>query len=127
MSPRYLHAALALGIALVVPASLTAQSPDSTRAPHMMAAVVVNGSLGRPSAVENARLKRDLAKYDARIATLQQHLDSLKTYADSLDRDRVHFEAATAQARARRTAIEQRLRQMETRSTSPGDSPTATP
>ncbi len=128
MSHRDLGAvALALGIALFAPASLGAQSADSARAPHMMAAVVVNGSRGRPTAVENARLKRDLAKYDARIATLQHHLDSLRTYADSLDRDRAHFEAAAAQARARRTAIEQRLRQLETRPASPADSPNATP
>ncbi len=128
MCHRVLHAAaLAIGIALVLPASLAAQSPDSTGAPHVMAAVVVNGSHGRPSAAENARLKRDLARYDARIATLQHHLDSLRTYADSLDRDRVHFEAAAAQARARRTAIEQRLRQLETRPAAPGDNPTATP
>ncbi|HJR67750.1 MAG TPA: hypothetical protein VJ802_15060 [Gemmatimonadaceae bacterium] len=128
MCHRLLHAAaLAIGIALVLPASLAAQSPDSTGVPHVMAAVIVNGSHGRPSAAENARLKRDLARYDARIATLQHHLDSLKTYADSLDRDRVHFEAAAAQARTRRTAIEQRLRQLETRTTAPGDNPTATP
>ena len=128
MCHRVLHAAaLAIGIALVLPASLAAQSPDSTGAPHVMAAVVVNGSHGRPSAAENARLKRDLARYEARIATLQRHLDSLRTYADSLDRDRVHFEAAAAQARARRTAIEQRLRQLETRPAAPGDNPTATP
>ncbi len=128
MCHRVLHAAaLAIGIALVLPASLAAQSPDSTGAPHVMAAVVVNGSHGRPSAAENARLKRDLARYDARIATLQHHLDSLRTYADSLDRDRVHFEAAAAHARARRTAIEQRLRQLETRPAAPGDNPTATP
>ena len=128
MCHRVLHAAaLAIGIALVLPASLAAQSPDSTGAPHVMTAVVVNGSHGRPSAAENARLKRDLARYDARIATLQHHLDSLRTYADSLDRDRVHFEAAAAQARARRTAIEQRLRQLETRPAAPGDNPTATP
>jgi septal ring factor EnvC (AmiA/AmiB activator) len=127
MSHRPLGAALALGIALFGPASLSAQSADSAPAPHVMAAVVVNGSNGRPTAAENSRLKRDLAKYDARISTLQHHLDSLKTYADSLDRDRVHFEAAAAQARARRTAIEQRLREMETRTASPADSPTATP
>ena len=126
MSHRHLAAiALALGITLVVPASLTAQTADSARAPHVMAAVVVHGS--RPSAAENARLKRDLARYDARITTLQHHLDSLRTYADSLDRDRVHFEAAAAQARSRRAALEQRLRQLETRATAPGDSPTPTP
>jgi septal ring factor EnvC (AmiA/AmiB activator) len=128
MSHRHLGAvALALGIALVTPACLAAQTADSARAPHVMTTVVVHASQGRPSAAENARLKRDLARFDARIATLQHHLDSLKTHADSLDRDRVHFEAAAAQARARRTAIEQRLRQLETRTTSPGDSPTTTP
>jgi len=128
MSPRHLGGlALAAGIALFGPASLKAQSADSAHAPHVMATVVVNASHGRPTAAENARLKRDLAKYDARIANLQHHLDSLKTYADSLDRDRLHFEAAAAQARARRTAIEQRLRQLETRTPSSGDSPTLTP
>ena len=127
MSHRYLGAiALAFGVALAVPGSLTAQTPDSTQAPHVMAAVVVNGS-HRASAVENARLKRDLARYDARINNLQQHLDSLKTYADSLDRDRVHFEAAAAQARARRAQIEQRLRELETRTSRPTDTPVATP
>lgn len=128
MSHRHLGAiALALGIGLAVPASLTAQTADSARAPHVMTAVVVHGSHGQPSAAENARLKRELVRYDARIATLQHHLDSLRTYADSLDRDRVHFEAAAAQARARRTAIEQRLRLLETRAPAPGDSPTTTP
>lgn len=127
MPHRYLGAlALAVGVALAVPASLAAQTPDSARAPHVMAAVVVNGS-HRPSASENARLRRDLAQYDARINNLQHHLDSLKTYADSLDRDRVHFEAAAAQARARRALIEQRLRELEARTTRPTDTPVATP
>ena len=127
MPHRYLGAiALALGVAVAVPASLTAQTADSARAPHVMAAVVVNGS-HQASAVENARLRRDLARYDARINNLQHHLDSLKTYADSLDRDRTFFEAAAAQARARRTQIEQRLRELEARTTRPTDTPSATP
>jgi septal ring factor EnvC (AmiA/AmiB activator) len=127
MSHRYLGAiALAFGVALVVPASLAAQTADSARAPHVMAAVVVEGST-RASAAENARLRRDLARYDTRINNLQHHLDSLKTHADSLDRDRVHFEAAAAQARARRTQIEQRLRELETRTARPTDTPVSTP
>jgi hypothetical protein len=127
MSHRYFGAiALAFGVAFAVPASLRAQTADSARAPHVMATVVVNGS-HRASAAENARLKRDLARYDARINNLQHQLDSLRTYADSLDRDRVHFEAAAAQARARRVLIEQRLRELEARTTRPSDSPVATP
>jgi septal ring factor EnvC (AmiA/AmiB activator) len=118
---RPLHAiALAIGIYFALPASLAAQSADSVP-PHVMAAVVVHG---RPTAAENARLRRDLARYDARINTLQHHLDSLRTYADSLDRDRVYFEAAAAQARARRAALEQRLRDLETRPKSSGDTST---
>jgi len=127
MPHRHLGAlALAFGVALAVPASLRAQTADSARAPHVMATVVVNGS-HRPSAAENARLKRDLARYDARINNLQHQLDSLRTYADSLDRDRAYFEAAAAQARARRAMIEQRLRDLEARSTRPTDTPVATP
>lgn len=127
MPHRYLGAiALAFGVALAVPASLTAQTADTTRAPHVMAAVVVNGS-HRASAAVNARLRRELARYDARINSLQHHLDSLKTYADSLDRDRVHFEAAAAHARARRAQMEARLRQLEARPTRPTDTPVATP
>jgi septal ring factor EnvC (AmiA/AmiB activator) len=127
MPHRYLGAvALAFGVALAVPASLRAQTADSARVPHVMATVVVDGS-HRPSAAENARLKRDLSRYDARINNLQHQLDSLKTYADSLDRDRAHFEAAAAQARARRVLIEQRLRELEVRPTRPTDNPIATP
>jgi septal ring factor EnvC (AmiA/AmiB activator) len=117
--------ALALGT-LFGPARLVAQQADSVPAPHVMAAVVVHGSHAgerRASAAENARLKRDLARYDARIATLELHLDSLRTYADSLDRDRIYFEAAAAQARARRAAMEQRLRELESRASPHTDSP----
>ena len=127
MPHRYLGAiALAFGVAVAVPAALQAQSADSARAPHVMATVVVDGS-HRASAVENARLRRDLARYDARINNLQHQLDSLRTYADSLDRDRVHFEAAAAQARSRRALIEQRLRELEARTTRPTDTPVSTP
>ena len=119
-------AALALGIGLFGATPLAAQRTDSVAAPHVMAAVVVNASSARPraSAVENARLRRQLSAYDARIVALQLHLDSLKTYADSLNRDRVHFEAAAAEARARRTRIEQRLRELDTRSASPANTST---
>ena len=117
--------ALTLG-ALFGPARLIAQHADSVPAPHVMAAVVVNGSHAgerRASAGENARLRRDLARYDARIATLARHLDSLRTYADSLDRDRVYFEAAAARTRARRAAMEQRLRELEARTSPHTDTP----
>lgn len=122
-------AALALGIALFDATPLAAQRTDSVPAPHVMATVVVNGSSQhrRATAVENARLRRELSRYDARIMELQGHLDSLKTYADSLDRDRVHLEAAAADARSRRTRIEQRLRELETRAVPRGDSTLATP
>jgi septal ring factor EnvC (AmiA/AmiB activator) len=130
MLHRHLGAlALAIGASLAGPPRLFAQRADSVPAPHVMAAVVVNGSRTehRATATENARLKRDLARYDARIATLEFHLDSLRTYADSLDRDRAHFEAAAAQARARRTLIEQRLRELEARRSPHTDTPVATP
>jgi septal ring factor EnvC (AmiA/AmiB activator) len=123
-------AALALGVAFFGAAPLAAQSTDSVAAPHVMATVVVNGSPDnqrRASVVENARLRRELARYDARIAVLQLHLDSLKTHADSLDRDRVYFEAATAQARTRRTQIERRLRELEGRTAPVADTTLATP
>jgi septal ring factor EnvC (AmiA/AmiB activator) len=127
MPHRYFGAvALALGLPLFAPTLLSAQSADSVPAPHLMTAVVVNGS-HRPSARENARLKRELARYDARIAALELHLDSLKTYADSLDRDRVYFEAAAAHARARRMAMEQRLRDLEARTARSSDAPISTP
>ena len=126
MPHRHLGAlAFALGISLFGPASLAAQRPDSVPTPHVMATVVVHGrSDQRPSAAENTRLKRDLARYDGRILSLQTHLDSLKTYADSLDRDRAYFEAAAAQARARRAQIEQRLRDLEARTAAPADTRT---
>lgn len=125
MSHRHLGAvALALGISLVGPRSLAAQRADSVPAPHVMATVVVQGTSGRASTRENARLKRDLVRYDARIVSLQTHLDSLKTYADSLDRDRAYFEAAAAQARARRAQIEQRLRDLEARNAQQSDTHT---
>ena len=127
MPHRHLSAlALALGLSLVAPTLLFAQTADSASAPHIMAAVVVTGS-HRPSVRENARLKRELARYDERIATLELHLDSLKTYADSLDRDRVYFEAAAAHARARRTAMERRLRDLELRTARSSDTPISTP
>jgi septal ring factor EnvC (AmiA/AmiB activator) len=122
--------ALALGVALFGAAPVAAQARDSVAAPHVMATVVVNGSNAqqrRPSPAENTRLRRELARYDARLVGLQLQLDSLKTYADSLDRDRVHFEAAAAQARARRAQIEQRLRDLEARSAPVADSTLATP
>lgn len=128
MPHRLLGAALALGVALVGVAPLAAQRPDSVAAPHVMAAVVVNGSSPnrRASVAENVRLQRELARYDARIVALQVRLDSLRTRADSVDRDRVYFEAATAQARSRRAQIEQRLRDLENRSPGLG-APRATP
>ncbi|MGQ0712718.1 MAG: hypothetical protein ACT4PJ_03180 [Gemmatimonadaceae bacterium] len=107
-------AALAAGIVVLGAAPLFAQSTDSTfSTPHVMAAVVVEANTRRASLAENRRLSRDLARYDARIVALEHHLDSLKTYADSLDRDRVYLEAAAAQARTRRAQVEQRLRELE--------------
>ena len=119
--------AFALGTILLGAAPVSAQSTDSIPAAHVMAAVVVNarGRDVRPSAPENARLRRDLARYDARIVTLELHLERLRTFADSLDRDRVYFEAAAAQARVRRARMEQRLRELEGR-TAP-DTTLATP
>lgn len=123
-------AALALGAALLGSPALAAQTADSAAAPHVMATVVVNG--GNPAqprrlAVENARLRRELSRFDQRIVTLQLQLDSLKTHADSLDRDRAFFEAARAQARTRRAQIEQRLRELEASTARPADSALATP
>lgn len=122
--------AFALGTILFGATPLLAQSTDSIPRAHIMAAVVVNASLSldaRPSVAENRRLRRELAQYDARIITLQIHLDSLRTIADSLDRDRVYFEAAAAHARARRAQMEQRLREVEGRAAPPPDSTLATP
>jgi hypothetical protein len=118
--------AFALGTILFGAAPLSAQSTDSIPPAHVMAAVVVNASRS-PSAAENRRLRRDLAQYDARIITLELHLDSLRTIADSLDRDRVYFEAAAASARARRARMEQRLREIEGRAAPASDSTLATP
>jgi chromosome segregation ATPase len=121
-------AALALGLALVGAAPLAAQRTDSVAAPHVMATVVVNGARERrASLAENVRLQRELARYDARIVSLQGQLDSLKSRADSLDRDRVYFEAAAAQARMRRSQVEQRLRDVEGRSAPGSGTQRATP
>jgi len=121
-------AALVLGIAIPGAAPLAAQQPDSVRRPHVMATVVVSSSRSpRATAAENTRLRRELARYDSRIVGLQNQLDSLRTVADSLDRDRVYFEAAAAHARMRRMQIEQRLRQLEPRPVPATDSTAATP
>jgi septal ring factor EnvC (AmiA/AmiB activator) len=120
-------AAIVLGIALLGASPLSAQRTDSASTPHVMAAVIVKASNNRATATENRRLSRELRRYDERIVTLEQHLDSLRTYADSLDRDRVYLEAATAHARARRTQVEQRLRELEARKTPSSDAPLATP
>jgi hypothetical protein len=123
-------AALALGIALSGAAPLAAQRTDSLPAPRVMASIVVVASQGRASralVVQNARLRRELARFDERVVALQLHLDSLKTHAEALARDRAYFEAATAQARLRRTQIEQRLRELEARSAPGADSTIATP
>lgn len=110
-------AALAVGIVLAAATPLAAQqSADSVSDPHVMAAVVINGSRSharRPTAAENAKLERDLARYDARIVALQLHLDSLKTQAQLLERDRASLEAAAAETRQRRLELEQRLRERE--------------
>lgn len=119
-------AALVLGIALLGASPLSAQRTDSAATPHVMAAVVVKADY-RATASENRRLSRELARYDERILTLEHLLDSLKTYADSLDRDRVYLEAAAAQARARRSRMEQRLRELEARKIPPAGTPLATP
>ena len=124
-------AALALGIALSAGAApLAAQRFDSLPAPRVMATVVVSASQGHQSralVAQNARLQRELARYDARVVALQVHLDSLKTRAEALDRDRAYFEAATAQARLRRTQIAQRLRELEARTAPRADTTIATP
>ena len=94
--------AFALGIILFGAGPLSAQSTDSIPATHVMAAVIVNAPRSRDaraSVAENRRLRRDLAQYDARIVALELQLDRLRTVADSLDRDRVYFEAAAAHAR----------------------------
>ncbi len=119
-------AALILG-ALLGTSPLFAQNAESAAAPHVMAAVVVKAPNHRASAAENRHLSRELRRYEERIIRLEHHLDSLKTYADSLDRDRIYLEAAAAQARARRARIEQRLRELEGRQTSPSDASLATP
>ncbi len=117
MSHRLIGAAaLGLGIALAAAAPLAAQqAADSGSDPHVMAAVVVNGSRNhrRPSVAENARLERELARYDERIVTLELHLDSLKTKAELLDRGRASLEAAAAETRQRRLDLERRLRELE--------------
>jgi hypothetical protein len=103
---------------------LVAQAADSLPALHVMPPIVVTDVAARgqrASHAGNARLERALSRYDARIAVLEGQLDSLRTVADSLDRDRVYFEAATAHARMRRTQMEQRLRDLEARA-SRGDS-----
>jgi septal ring factor EnvC (AmiA/AmiB activator) len=120
-------AALVLGMALLGASPLFAQVTDSTARPHVMTAVVVNGRQHRASAAENRRLARELRRYDERIESLEHQLDSLKTYADSLDRDRIYLEAATAQARARREKMEQRVRELEARKPSSTDESLATP
>jgi chromosome segregation ATPase len=121
-------AAFVLGAAISDAAPLAAQQRDSVGQRHVMATVVVSGTRARrATAVENSRLRRELSRYDARIVTLQHQLDSLKTLADSLDKDRVYFESAAAQARSRRMQIEQRLRQLETRPTPAPDPAVATP
>jgi septal ring factor EnvC (AmiA/AmiB activator) len=131
MQPRLLAAAtLALGAVFLGAAPIAAQTADSIARTHVMATVVVDGSTSRQrraSARENATLRRELVRYDARILALQSQLDSLRTYADSLDRDRVYFEAAAAQARSRRTQIEQRLRDLEARTAPAADTTLATP
>ena len=122
--------AFALGTILLGATPLSAQHTDSIPPAHVMAAVIVNAAGNRdarPSVAENARLRRDLAQYDARIISLEMHLDRLRTVADSLDRDRVYFEAAAAQARARRERMEQRLREIESRAAPASDSTLATP
>jgi hypothetical protein len=121
--------AFALGTILFGAAPLSAQHTDSIPATHVLAAVVVHAPASRdarPSVAENRRLRRELAQYDARIIRLELQLDSLRTFADSLDRDRVYFEAAAAHARDRRERMERRLRELEGRAPSP-DSTLATP
>jgi hypothetical protein len=122
--------AFALGIILFGAGPLSAQSTDSIPATHVLAAVIVNAPLSRDaraSVVENRRLRRDLAHYDARIVALEVQLDRLRTVADSLDRDRLYFEAAAAHARLRRERMEQRLRELEGRTVPTSDSTLATP
>jgi hypothetical protein len=119
----------ALGTILLGAGSLSAQQIDSIPPTHVMAAVIVNAPRGDApaSAAENRRLRRDLAQYDARIIALEVHLDRLRTVADSLERDRVYFEAAAAHARVRRERMEQRLRELEARVVPAPDTTLATP
>ena len=121
--------AFALGTILLGAGSLSAQQTDSIPPTHVMAAVIVNAPRGdaRASAAENRRLRRDLAQYDARIIALEVHLDRLRTFADSLERDRVYFEAAAAHARVRRERMEQRLRELEARVVPASDTTLSTP
>lgn len=111
-------------------ASLAAQMIDSTAAPHVMSPVVVRASYARAqraSVAGNARLERELVQYDRRVDELENHLDSLKVRADSLDRDRIYFEAAAEHARMRRSRIEARLRALERSAESRADTARATP
>ena len=101
--------------AVVAPAPNPAVAPDS--APRTLAKVVVTAQPARrprtTSALlrENAKLRRVLAWQDRRIAELRTRIDSVKAVGAAREREIVALDSTTADVRAQRLALEERLRE----------------
>jgi hypothetical protein len=130
---RLLAATLAVAGLAVLPraarAQQSAEPADSTVRARELVPIVITaeekkkqswlqrlGLRSRYSQIEreNKEMERTLAFYDRKIARLEAHLDSLKTVVrDSMMKDLARIDSTTHEIRARRLALEARIKELE--------------
>ena len=100
------------------PAPLTSDSSVSVRALPAMRVTAAKEKASREGVLalmeENRRLAAELRRHDEKVELLARRLAYLKgTVTDSVTRDISRIDAQTAEARARRQALEARLQEIE--------------
>ena len=100
------------------PASVTSDSSVRIRALPAMRVTAAKEKASREGVLalmeENRRLAAELRRHDEKVELLARRLAYLKgTVTDSVTRDISRIDAQTAEARARRQALEARLQEIE--------------
>ena len=101
-----------------VPASVISDSSVRVRALPAMRVTAAKEKASREGVLalmeENRRLAAELRRHDEKVELLARRLAYLKgTVTDSVTRDISRIDAQTAEARARRQALEARLQEIE--------------
>jgi len=124
-SARAVHAQAAPAPATVPDSEIVVPSmPDSLR-PQVLRTVTITAEPAKATragvialGLENRRLERELAAYDRKVEKLENRLAYLKgPVTDSLNRQISGLDAATAETRNRRLALEARLSALEATNT----------